>query len=215
MERTPWAPTSLAWRVSRRDSAVLFDPAPARTGTRPAADSTTNSTTRSCSGWLKVGDSPVVPHGTRASVPSVTWNSTRSFSFASSTSPSLNGVTSATMQPVNIAGVPSQVSFSPCSRRASAAAKRHNPCATAGLARPCSPRRASAAAKRHNPCATAGLARPCRSPPPLGREIGAERQAAGCGRLTSPRLSRSAPSSRAPPVRGRPAPPARRCCDRC
>ena len=76
-ERAPSAPASFAWRVSRSASRVEFDPAPAMTGTRPAAAAMQTSTTRSCSSCESVGDSPVVPHGTRASVPAPIWNSTR------------------------------------------------------------------------------------------------------------------------------------------
>jgi hypothetical protein len=59
----------LACRVRRIASSVEFDPVPAITGTRLAAASTTTSTTRSCSGWDRVGDSPVVPATTRVSLP--------------------------------------------------------------------------------------------------------------------------------------------------
>src|SRR5687768_18368342 len=48
----------------------ILDPAPAMTGTRPADVLTQSSTTRICSSWLSVGDSPVVPTGTRPCVPS-------------------------------------------------------------------------------------------------------------------------------------------------
>jgi len=50
--------------VSEIASAVEFEPAPAITGTRPFASSTQISTTRICSSWLRVADSPVVPVGT-------------------------------------------------------------------------------------------------------------------------------------------------------
>ncbi len=80
-------------------SAVELEPVPAITATRPATASMTTSTTRLCSSWDRVGDSPVVPHGTIASVPWVTWNSTSSRSLASSTRPLRNGVTSATIEP--------------------------------------------------------------------------------------------------------------------
>src|SRR5215475_13060729 len=69
---------------------------------RPRAASMTISTTRRCSSWLKVGDSPVVPHGTMPSVPWATCISTSCFSLASSTLPSVKGVTSATMEPWNM-----------------------------------------------------------------------------------------------------------------
>jgi hypothetical protein len=52
-------------------SAVELEPVPAITGTRLRAVSTTISTTRRCSSWLSVGDSPVVPQGIRPSVPCV------------------------------------------------------------------------------------------------------------------------------------------------
>jgi len=50
-------------------SSVLFDPAPAITGTLFFTTSTHNSTTRLCSSCDNVGDSPVVPTGTRPFVP--------------------------------------------------------------------------------------------------------------------------------------------------
>ena len=45
---------------------MLFEPVPGITLTRPATVSTTKAITRSCSSWLSVGDSPVVPTGTEA-----------------------------------------------------------------------------------------------------------------------------------------------------
>ncbi len=69
-------PHGLAWRIRRIPSAVLFDPAPAITGTRPAANFTTASTTASCSSWLSVGLSPVVPTGTSPADPSAICQST-------------------------------------------------------------------------------------------------------------------------------------------
>ena len=96
------APVAFACRVSSIASRVELEPVPAMTARRPRAASTTIPTTRRCSSWDSVGDSPVVPHGTTPSVPLATWNSTSSRSFASSTSPSLNGVTSATIEPWNI-----------------------------------------------------------------------------------------------------------------
>jgi hypothetical protein len=59
----------------------------------------TISTTRFCSACESVGDSPVVPQGTRPSVPFAMWNSTSSRSLPSSTLPSWNGVTIATSEP--------------------------------------------------------------------------------------------------------------------
>ena len=86
-------------------SAVEFEPVPAMIGRRPRAASMTTSTTRLCSSWLSVGDSPVVPQGTMASVPCATWKSTSSRSFASSTLPFRNGVTRATIEPWNVGRV--------------------------------------------------------------------------------------------------------------
>ena len=54
-------------------SLVEFDPVPARTGTLPAALWITDSITSSCSRCERVADSPVVPQGTRPSVPASTW----------------------------------------------------------------------------------------------------------------------------------------------
>jgi hypothetical protein len=56
--------------VNSTASAVLFEPVPATTGTRPPAVSTAISMTRLCSSALKVGDSPVVPTGTMPLLPS-------------------------------------------------------------------------------------------------------------------------------------------------
>src|SRR5512139_521898 len=83
-------------------SEVEFDPAPATTGTRLFTVLTVNSTTRWCSSCDSVADSPVVPQGTMTSVPLLIWNSMRSPSAFSSTLPFLNGVTIATMEPLNI-----------------------------------------------------------------------------------------------------------------
>ena len=78
---------------------VLFEPAPAITGTRPSATSITSSTTRSCSSCESVGDSPVVPTGTRPWVPCSMCHSTSDCSAGSSIAPLRNGVISATMEP--------------------------------------------------------------------------------------------------------------------
>src|SRR5258708_10183073 len=96
------APSSLAWRVSSIASAVEFEPAPAITGTFPFATSRQSSTTRLCSLWLSVGDSPVVPHGTRPWVP---WSICEAMKFwkpRSSTAPLRNGVIVATNEPWNM-----------------------------------------------------------------------------------------------------------------
>jgi hypothetical protein len=81
---------------------VLFDPAPAITGTRPSAASMQSSTTRLCSSWTTVGDSPVVPTGTTPLDPSRICQSTKALSAASSMAPSLIGVTKAGMEPLNM-----------------------------------------------------------------------------------------------------------------
>ena len=100
------APTRLACVARLIASAVALEPAPAITGTRPAAASITSSTTRSCSAWDNVGDSPVVPTGTRPWVPCATCHSTNDCSAASSIPPLRNGVIKATMEPRNMAGSP-------------------------------------------------------------------------------------------------------------
>src|SRR5436309_14759671 len=76
-------------------SLVEFEPAPAITGTRPLASATHHSTTRSCSSWLTVGLSPVVPTGTRPWIPSAICQLTSEPNAASSTEPFLKGVTKA------------------------------------------------------------------------------------------------------------------------
>ena len=90
------APHAFAWRVRLIASSVEFEPVPATTGTRPLVTSTHISVTRWCSGWLSVGDSPVVPQGTRPCVPSEICHSTKSPNARSSTSPPSKGVISAT-----------------------------------------------------------------------------------------------------------------------
>src|SRR5665213_2499927 len=72
---------------------------PAITGTRPAATFTHSSTTRRCSSWLKVADSPVVPAGTRPCTPPAICRSTRRINASSSTAPSANGVIKAGRTP--------------------------------------------------------------------------------------------------------------------
>src|ERR1700733_5424136 len=60
------------------------------------------SITCSHSSWLRVGVSPVVPQGTRKSIPDSTCHATRLRSAASSTEPSWwKGVTKAVPQPRN------------------------------------------------------------------------------------------------------------------
>src|SRR3984885_7138721 len=80
-------------------SRVELEPAPAITGTRPAASSMHHSTTRLCSSWVTVGLSPVVPTGTRPWVPSVICQLTSPRKAASSSEPFLNGVTKAVNDP--------------------------------------------------------------------------------------------------------------------
>src|SRR5690625_4738571 len=68
-------------------SVLLVDAAPAITGMRPAACSTTISITRSCSEGLSVGLSPVVPVGTSPWLPSATCQSTSVRRHSSSSLP--------------------------------------------------------------------------------------------------------------------------------
>ena len=82
-------------------SLVLFEPAPAITGTRPRTCWTTSPMTWCCSSCEKVALSPVVPHGTMPWVPSAMCQSTIFFKAAKSTLSSANGVTMATMLPLN------------------------------------------------------------------------------------------------------------------
>ena len=70
-------------------SAVEFEVAPATIGTLPAATSMVMSMTRSHSLRESVGVSPVVPQGTRKSMPDVTCHSTNDRSAASSSAPVL------------------------------------------------------------------------------------------------------------------------------
>src|SRR5262245_625262 len=72
------------------------------TGTRPAAASMHSSTTRRCSSWVRVGDSPVVPHGTRPCAPWSICHSTSLWKARSSTLPSLNGVMRAAIEPLKV-----------------------------------------------------------------------------------------------------------------
>ena len=85
---------------------MLFDPAPAITGILPAAVRTTSSMQCSCSSWLSVGVSPVVPTATSPWLPSATCQFTSPISAASSTLPSRNGVISAGIEPLNMDAPP-------------------------------------------------------------------------------------------------------------
>src|SRR5687767_14067170 len=82
--------------------AVELLPQPAITGTRPRATSTVSSITRRCSAALSVTLSPVVPHGTRALLPSAICHSTSSRNVSSATRPPENGVTRAGIDPKNM-----------------------------------------------------------------------------------------------------------------
>src|SRR5215471_18237301 len=84
-------------------SWVLYPPAPPITGTLPLASSSVISTTRRCSARVSVGLSPVVPQGTRKSMPLRIWRCTRRRIAASSSERSRRkGVTSAVPHPRNI-----------------------------------------------------------------------------------------------------------------
>src|SRR5262245_6122127 len=80
-------------------SAVLFVPAPATTGTRPFASSTTSFTARVFSAAVIVTASPVVPHGTRPAVPPASCWRTSARYASSSSAPPRNGVASAVIDP--------------------------------------------------------------------------------------------------------------------
>ena len=60
----------------------------------------------SCSAWLRVGVSPVVPTATSPWLPSATCQFTSPTSAASSTLPSRNGVTRAGIEPLNMDAPP-------------------------------------------------------------------------------------------------------------
>src|SRR4029450_5212388 len=98
------APPFLACFVSSIASSVEFEPVPAITGTPvPLAAAMQMSMTRLCSSVESVGDSPVVAHGPRPSAPSLTGQAPNFSKPFSSTDPFLNGVISATSDPVNMA----------------------------------------------------------------------------------------------------------------
>jgi len=81
---------------------VLFEPAPAMMGTRPAAACTAAATMAPCSAWLSVGDSPVVPHTTMADEPCSICQCTRRVSVGRSTASFRKGVTRAGMEAENM-----------------------------------------------------------------------------------------------------------------
>src|SRR6516225_767535 len=99
--RAASAPDFFANFVRRIASRVLFEPVPATTLTRRRACSQTMAMTRSCSSCERVGLSPVVPTGLTQSVPISTCQSTSRRNAGSSMAPSRNGVTSATVSPLN------------------------------------------------------------------------------------------------------------------
>src|SRR5918995_4465982 len=98
---TAAAPARSAWTLSATVSRVDSAPAPATTGTRPAAASTVSSTSCCRSMWPSVVNSPVLPPGTRPPTPATTSRSTIAASApASIASPSLvKGVISAGSTP--------------------------------------------------------------------------------------------------------------------
>src|SRR5437016_1965166 len=99
-ERIPSAPASTASRAQKTAFAVWLPPAPAMTGTRPAAAFTTAAVTPFLSSPESVADSPVVPHGTRKSMPRSICHSTSAVRARKSIRPfSSKGVTSAVPQP--------------------------------------------------------------------------------------------------------------------
>ena len=93
----------------RMASSVLLLPVPASTLTRAPATSTHSWMTRLCSSQVSVGDSPVVPQGTRPVMPFWTWNSTLARKAASShLAPSplpVKGVTRAVKAPCGSKGL--------------------------------------------------------------------------------------------------------------
>src|SRR5690606_32373857 len=95
-------PAFCACRVRSIASAVLLDPVPAITGTRPAAVAMHSSTTRLCSAWVSVGDSPVVPTGTSPCEPWAICQSTNASKLSSSIEPFRIGVIRAVSDPLNM-----------------------------------------------------------------------------------------------------------------
>ena len=73
----PSAPAACASFDIMMACAVLLEPVPAITGIRPATFCTQNRITSRCSSSSSVGASPVVPTEMIASVPFVTWSSSR------------------------------------------------------------------------------------------------------------------------------------------
>ena len=97
----PSAPAASASRAQKTALAVWLPPAPAMTGTRPPLTvRTTAAVTALRSSPESVADSPVVPHGTRKSIPAPICHSTSRSSAPKSIRPrSSNGVTSAVPHP--------------------------------------------------------------------------------------------------------------------
>src|SRR6266478_2913848 len=99
----PSAPRAASSRERAMTSAVLYPPAPPRTGALPLANSTVILTTRRCSSCVSVGLSPVVPQGTRKSTPASICRLIKTRRAGSSREPSRRkGVTSAVPVPVNM-----------------------------------------------------------------------------------------------------------------
>ena len=98
--RRPASPVRAHARSLRRCCIRPRPPAPALC---PSPAPRVISTTRRCSSSLSVGLSPVVPHGTRKSIPASICRFTSARSVGSSNEPSRrNGVTSAVPVPVNM-----------------------------------------------------------------------------------------------------------------
>ena len=85
-----------------RLACVLFEPAPAMTGTRLVRGLDADLHDARCSSCESVGDSPVVPTGTRPCDPSRICQSTKARNASSSSEPLRMGVTSAGIEPLNM-----------------------------------------------------------------------------------------------------------------
>ena len=97
--RAASAPALFACLVSIMVSLVELEPVPAITGIPPSTVFMVISTTFICSSWLRVADSPVVPHGTMQWVPESMCHWISALKPSSSNSPSLKGVIMATIAP--------------------------------------------------------------------------------------------------------------------
>src|SRR5436305_15133286 len=97
------APAALAYQVSAINSSVELGQVPAVHGSAlPLVVWMQMSISRVFSSLEMVGDSPVVPHGTRPSVPSLICQATNFSNPFSSTDSPLNGVINATSDPANM-----------------------------------------------------------------------------------------------------------------